>query len=105
MIGMALFAQTSITLTFTGRDQHNAHVRLDNVTVQNLTRGWTEAIFFPDTVYTLTVGTGIEDYVQGNEMQVMPNPFNGKTQLNLYSVKGEPARMVIVDITGKKCAE
>ena len=105
MIGMALFAQTSITLTFTGRDQHNAHVRLDNVTVQNLTRGWTEAIFFPDTVYTLTVGTGIEDYAQGNEMQVMPNPFNGKTQLNLYSVKGEPARMVIVDITGKKCAE
>ena len=105
MIGMALFAQTSITLTFTGRDQHNAHVRLDNVTIQNLTRGWTEAIFFPDTVYTLTVGTGIEDYAQGNEMQVMPNPFNGKTQLNLYSVKGEPARMVIVDITGKKCAE
>ena len=105
MIGMALFAQTSITLTFTGRDQHNAHVRLDTVTIQNLTRGWTEAIFFPDTVYTLTVGTGIEDYAQGNEMQVMPNPFNGKTQLNLYSVKGEPARMVIVDITGKKCAE
>lgn len=105
LTGMALFAQTSITLTFTGRDQHNAHVRLDNVTIQNLTRGWTEAIFFPDTVYTLTVGTGIEDYAQGNEMQVMPNPFNGKTQLNLYSVKGEPARMVIVDITGKKCAE
>ena len=103
--GMTLLGQTSITLTFTGRDQYNAHVRLDNVTIQNLTRGWTEAIFFPDTVYTLMVGTGIDDYVQGNEMQVMPNPFDGKTRLNLYSVKGEPARMVIVDVTGKKCAE
>ena len=103
--GLTLLGQTSITLTFTGRDQNNAHVRLDNVTIQNLTREWTESIFFPDTVYTLMVGTGIDDYAKGNEMQVMPNPFDGKTQLNLYSVKEEPAKMVIVDITGKECAE
>ena len=103
--GVTLLGQTSITLTFTGRDQHNAHVRLDNVTIQNLTREWTESIFFPDTVYTLTVGTGVDDYAKGNDMQVMPNPFDGKTRLNLYSVKGEPAKMVIVDVTGKKCAE
>ena len=103
--GTAVLAQSTITLTFMGRDQNNAHVRLDNVTIQNLTRGWTEAIFFPDTVYTLTIGTGISDYADGNEMQVMPNPFDGRTQLNLCLAQGESVRMVIVDITGKKCAE
>ena len=103
--GTAVLAQSTITLTFTGRDQNNAHVRLDNVTIQNLTRGWTEAIFFPDTVYTLTIGTGISDYADGNEMQVMPNPFDGRTQLNLCLAQGESVRMMIVDITGKKCAE
>ena len=103
--GTAVWAQSTITLTFTGRNQNNAYVRLDNVTIQNLTRGWTEAIFFPDTVYTLTIGTGISDYAGENEMQVMPNPFDGRTQLNLCLAQGESVRMVIVDITGKKCAE
>lgn len=80
MAGTTLLAQTTVTLTFTGHDQNNAHVRLDNVTIQNVTRGWTDAIFFPDTVYTLTVGTGIVENTAENEMQVMPNPFDGLTE-------------------------
>ncbi|MBR4218052.1 MAG: T9SS type A sorting domain-containing protein [Bacteroidales bacterium] len=102
---MTMFAQTSLTLMFKGRDQHNARVQLDNVTIQNVTRGWTEAIFFPDTVYTLTVGTGVADYLLHNGMQVMPNPFEGKTQVNIRSAKREKTTITVVDINGKQCAE
>ena len=100
-----VFAQTTLTLTFKGRDQHNAHVQLNNVTIQNVTRGWTEAIFFPDTVYTLTVGTGVADYLLHGGMQVMPNPFDGMTQVNIRSSKSEKATITVVDINGRRCAE
>ena len=102
---MTMLAQTSLTLMFKGRDQYNARVQLDNVVIQNVTRGWTEAIFFPDTVYTLTVGTGVADYLLHSGMQVMPNPFDGKTQVNICSSKSEKATISVVDINGKQCAE
>ena len=102
---MTMLAQTSLTLMFKGRDQYNARVQLDNVVIQNVTRGWTEVIFFPDTVYTLTVGTGVADYLLHSGMQVMPNPFDGKTQVNIRSSKSEKATISVVDINGKQCAE
>lgn len=99
------FAQTTLTLTFNGRDQNNTRVQLDNVVIVNVTRGWTEAIFFPDTVYTITVGTGVEDYLLHGGMQVMPNPFDGRTQVNINSAKTESMTMTLMDINGKRCAE
>ena len=99
------FAQTTLTLTFNGRDQNSTRVQLDNVVIVNVTRGWTEAIFFPDTVYTITVGTGVEDYLLHGGMQVMPNPFDGRTQVNINSAKTESMTMTLMDINGKRCAE
>lgn len=106
LIGLtSVVAQQTVTLTFTGRDQNNAYVRLDHVTIENLTRNWSETIWFPDTVYTHTVGTGVEEYYLNGGMQVMPNPFNGRTQVNIHSTKDEKAVITVVDINGKKCAE
>jgi uncharacterized protein (TIGR02145 family) len=106
IIGLtSVVAQQTVTLTFTGRDQNNAYVRLDHVTIENLTRNWSETIWFPDTVYTLTVGTGVEEYYLNGGMQVMPNPFNGRTLVNIHSTKDEKAVITVVDINGKKCAE
>lgn len=106
IIGLtSVVAQQTVTLTFTGRGQNNAYVRLDHVTIENLTRNWSETIWFPDTVYTLTVGTGVEEHLLNGGMQVMPNPFNGKTQVNVHSVKDEKAVITVVDINGRKCAE
>lgn len=68
-------AQQTVTLTFTGRDQNGGYVRLDHVTIENLTRDWADTVWFPDTVYTLTVGTGISGYSVGNALQVMPTPL------------------------------
>jgi len=61
---MLLFAAVSaqtVTLTFTGRDASNQYVPLNRVVVSNLTRGWQETLFWPDTVLVMTDQTGIED--------------------------------------------
>lgn len=105
ILGFALYAQNSITLTFTGRNQHDAYVRLEYVNIQNMTRGWLDNIYFPDTVYTLTVNTGVDDYMLENEIRVMPNPFEGRTQINLHSIQKESVKMMILDVSGKKYAE
>ena len=105
MLCMASYAQNSISLVFTGIDQNNEYVRINSVTIENLTRGWSETILFPDTVYTLDIGTGIEESVQDKGMQVMPNPFDGNTRVNIFSSKTELVRMVLVDVNGKQCAD
>ena len=100
-----LYAQNTLSLMFTGVDQNNEYVRINSVTIENLTRGWSETILFPDTIYTMEVGTGLEDYLEEGRMQVMPNPFDGHTRVNISSAQSEPAKMVLVDINGRKCAE
>ena len=102
--GATLWAQ-SVTLTFTGREQNNARVQLDRVVIANLSRGWQETIAFPDTVYTLNIGVGVEEYATEDEMKVMPNPFDGATRVNLSSLDNERARIIIVDMQGRIYAQ
>ena len=99
------YAQNSVTLVFTGKDQHDSHVKMNGITIHNINRKWQETILFPDTVYTLNIGTGIDDIQAANEMKVMPNPFSGQTRVNIFSTKDEDAKMLIVDINGRKHAD
>ena len=94
-------AQNSVTLVFTGKDQHGLPIKMNGITIQNLSRNWQETLLFPDTVYTLNIGTGIDDIQEANEMKVMPNPFDGRTRVNIFSTNDENAKMVLVDINGK----
>lgn len=94
----------SVTLAFSGRDQNNEYVQLDRVVIANLSRGWQETIAFPDTVYTLSIGVGVEDYAMKEEVKVMPNPFDGATRVNLGSQESERARITIVDMQGRTYA-
>lgn len=104
LFSLTIHAQETIDLLFSGIDKNNNYVRIDSVIVKNITRGWSETIFFPDTVYTLEIGTSIEDPQLAEGMEVMPNPFDGQTRVNISSAKDEPVTMVLVDVTGKKCA-
>ena len=99
------YAQNSVTLVFSGEDLHGSHVRMNGLTIQNLSRNWQETLLFPDTIYTMVIGTGVEDIQQANEMKVMPNPFEGHTRVNVFSSKDEEAKMLIVDINGRKHAQ
>jgi uncharacterized protein (TIGR02145 family) len=103
---MTMMAQNSVTLTFTGQDLNHDYAPLSYVEIDNYTRGWSEQIYFPDTIFTMTVGSGIDDYhCNPGEMQVMPNPFDGKTTVNFHSTKSETVKLLITDISGKQYAE
>ena len=100
LFSLSIHAQETIDLFFTGVDQCDHYIRIDSVTVENITRGWSETLFFPDTVYTLEIGTGIRGFDQDGDMQVMPTPFDGQTRVNIFSAQDGP--ITIPDFVTKK---
>ncbi|MBP5556301.1 MAG: hypothetical protein J6X65_01135 [Bacteroidales bacterium] len=104
MIGLeflfgTLQAQT-VTLTFTGRYAANQYVQLDHIFVTNLTKGWQEIIYWPDTTLTMQNGTGIDESVANGGFalsQNNPNPFSGTTDLNLTVADAGAVTLEIVD--------
>ena len=102
----AVVSAQTVTLTFTGRDASNQHVPLNRVVVSNLTRGWQETLFWPDTVLVMTDHTGIEDIEMQNFAslhlsQNNPNPFNGTTFVYLNVTEPDEVSLMITDITGR----
>ena len=64
-----MYAQNTLSLVFTGIDQNSRYVRINSVIIENLTHGWSETILFLDTIYTMEVGTDVEDYLEEGRMQ------------------------------------
>ena len=96
------FAQ-SVTLTFTGRDGGNHYLKLEYVSVTNVTKGWEEYRFWPDTVLTILNDTGIPDVDAINtlSMQMSPNPFNGTTDVTMSVAEEGVVNLEIADVNGK----
>ncbi|MBQ2350727.1 MAG: hypothetical protein II394_00755, partial [Bacteroidales bacterium] len=92
---------------FIGKINGNQYQCLDSVKVTNNTRGWTEMVYYPDTLYYLTVTVNVPD----NEMQAfgfeqnVPNPFNCYTSVELAIPQDENVKLQLFDATGKQCAE
>lgn len=99
------FAQSSVTLTFLCQTTDGGYLQPDSIIIENLTRNWSETIYYPDTVYTLNVGTSVPNYPNDNGMQVMPNPFDGTTRVNIQSQRTENVKMKLTDMLGRVCAE
>ena len=106
LISTAAFAQ-SVTLTFTAKDAANQHVQLNRVSITNLTKGWQETIYWPDTTLTMQNGTGISDIVGANDYSPLwlsqnnPNPFTGTTEVNLMVATEGTVALDIADINGR----
>ena len=101
-------AQT-VTISFTGRDTANRHLQLDRVEVKNLAEGWQETLFWPDTVLTMHVGTGISDAgtQASHALQLSAssaNPFHGTTTANLVVKEPGEVTTEITDISGRTVA-
>ena len=96
------FAQTA-TITFTGRDGGNKHIEFSYVSVTNVTKGWQEYLFWPDTVLTIQNETGIPDVKATNtlSLQMSPNPFNGTTDVTLSVAEKGVVNLEIADVNGK----
>ncbi|MBQ7551410.1 MAG: hypothetical protein IJT04_07780 [Bacteroidales bacterium] len=98
----ALQAQT-VTLTFTGKDANNQYVQLNRVAITNLTKGWQETIYWPDTTLTMQNTTGIGVSVADGGFglsQNNPNPFTGTTDVNLTVADAGAVTLEIVDGNG-----
>ena len=97
----------SVTLKFTGRDASNHYVQLNRVVITNLTKGWQENIFWPDTILSLQNGTGIDESMSGTGFvlsQNTPNPFNGQTEVTLFAENGGETTLAIYDLYGRLVA-
>ena len=108
LISFGLFAQETVTLSFTAKQQNEAYQQLDSVVVTNVSRGWTEVLYYPDTVLTMnTVGIPGWENEKGSVKlyQNVPNPFSGITDFKLMLLNKEKVDLVVFDINGKKVAE
>ena len=105
MAGMITFAQT-VNLTFTGRDANNQYVPLNSVRITNYSHSWQETIYWPDTVLTMQVETGIGDVETHGRASLKlsqnnPNPFEGTTYAYLTMTEVGEVTVEISDITGR----
>ena len=103
MLCVSIMAQ-SVTLTFTGKDANNNRVQLDRVSITNLTKGWQETIYWPDTTLTMQNGTGIDDYANNDGFvlsQNNPNPFDGTTNVLLTVADAGMVVLEIADANGR----
>ena len=103
---LVLMAQT-VSLTFSGRGSADQHIQLDRITITNLTKGWSETLYWPDTVLTMQNGTGIAEMENQASLQLFqnnPNPFEGATDVNLTVADAGTVTLEISDVTGR-CVE
>ena len=96
-------AQSSVTITFACRTTVGHYVQPDSITVENLSKGWSETLLYPDTIYLLNVGTGIPNVETQcfASLQASPNPFKGATTVNLDMTEPGEMTMEIADMRGR----
>ena len=96
------------TLTFTAQRHDNSYQRLDSIHITNLSKNWTEVIYYPDTLLIMS-STGIVSWGDSHNkvrlFQNVPNPFNGITEFNLVLTEPERVALAIYDLNGKVVAE
>ena len=94
----------SVSLSFTGRNANTGtYVQLSRVEITNQTRGWTDVLFYPDSVATLTDGTGIDDNAETifGLSQNTPNPFSGTTYVSLSLPEDGAVSLEVCDLNGR----
>jgi hypothetical protein len=102
-------AQNMVQLSFTGQLIDGSYIQLDSVKIQNITRSWTETLYFPDTVLEMEEKTGKPPFVTSLEngglelSSAFPNPFNGTTDIVLQLPADETVNFSLYDINGKIC--
>lgn len=102
LLGSCVMAQSSVTLTFTCRSDSGVYVQPDYIIIKNLTQNWSDTIYFPDTVYTLDLTTGIGSYSNASiTSQVVPNPFSGTSMVNLSLPEQGLVSVEVADMIGR----
>ena len=93
--------------TYYGGDQR--YQRLDSIWVVNNTKNWERTIVYPDSVLIAiyhNIDNLSENPIVADALsQNIPNPFDGKTEIELYVAENEKVLLQIYDMTGKLYAQ
>lgn len=99
---LSMAQNNSISIGFVGTDLNGTYVQLSCVKAENLTRGWTETLVYPDTILMLTPTVGIEE--AGEEFPTLesyPNPFGGSTMVAVQMPQKEDVLLQVFDLSGR----
>ncbi len=99
------FAQ-SINISFTGKTIHGRHVVMDSIVICNITQGWTATLVAPDTSCSFDLtAIKINNAMQAELSQNVPNPFHGTTEVSLSLPKPDKVGLQVHDIGGRLFAD
>ena len=106
LLSVSVFSQ-EFTVRFVGSLNDSQYLRLDSVSITDVTRNWTETLVYPDT--SVVVNSTVNVY--GNELQSdgfeqnVPNPFDCYTSVELSIPQDENVKLQLFDAAGRQCAE
>lgn len=93
--------------TYYAGDQH--YQQLDSIVVVNHSKNWERTIVYPDTIliarYHGTGGIEQASAVSDALSQNVPNPFDGKTEVELYVAENNKVLLQVYDMVGKLYAQ
>ncbi len=96
----------SINISFTGKTIHGRHVDMDSIVICNLTQGWTATLVAPDTSCSFDItAIKIDNAMQAELSQNVPNPFHGTTEVSLSLPKPDKVGLQVHDIGGRLFAD
>ncbi len=104
LVNVLMLNAQNVILLFSGQDTNQNWVQLNRVTVTNVTRNWQETIYYPDTVFVLENNVGIENWSDREDvmsLDVIPNPFEGRTEVVFTTPDEGAVALEVCDITGK----
>ena len=96
------FSQASITVRFSGQ-LNGSYQRLDSVKVTDLSKGWTETVYYPDTIAILSQTNNLGTISSESDAlyQNVPNPFDCTTTAELAISKQSDINIQLVDVNGR----
>lgn len=95
-----------LTLFFSGIRGDNYYQRMDYISIKNITRGWHEILYNPDTSFILTPITPINGIcnVLGNDLiTISPNPFSDSCRIDLELALSSKVVISVFDYKGSLC--
>ena len=105
LIAYSIFgiSQSSITVKFSGQLDGFTYQRLDSVKVSDISKGWTEMVYYPDTIAILSETNNLGTISSDKDAlyQNVPNPFDCTTTAELAISKLSDITLQLVDVNGR----
>ncbi len=97
------FSQASITVRFSGQLDGSAYQRIDSVKVTDISKGWTETVYYPDTIAILRQTNSLGTITSYNNAlyQNAPNPFDCTTTAELAISSQSAVNIQLLDVNGR----